>query len=115
MQQQVRLFLAFVMLCLFGLGGPVFAQLTDKQSDYYRGWVSTADRAEAVIEANRASNASLENLRSEINSYREDFNSARSANTDRIQTLENQLKALGPKPEEGTTEQKSHQNDIFPP
>ncbi|WP_170608163.1 DUF3772 domain-containing protein [Ruegeria arenilitoris] len=104
MQQQVRLFLAFVMLCLFGLGGPVFAQLTDKQSDYYRGWVSTADRAEAVIEANRASNASLENLRSEINSYREDFNSARSANTDRIQTLENQLKALGPKPEEGTTE-----------
>ncbi len=104
MLTQVRLFLALVAICLIGLGGPASAQLTDQQSEYYKSWVSTADRAESVIEANRASNASLENLRSEINVYRDDFNQARSANTERIQTLENQLKALGPKPEEGASE-----------
>ncbi len=104
MLRQVRLFLALVSVCFAVLGGPVAAQLTDRQSEYYQGWIKTADRAEGVIEANRASNAALENLRSEINVYREDFNKARSANTDRIQTLESQLEALGPKPEGDETE-----------
>ncbi len=99
MLQQVRLCLVLVALCLFGFVGAATAQLTDRQSEYYQGWIKTADRAETVIEANRASNAALENLRSEINNYREDFNQARGANTDRIQTLEGQIKALGPKPE----------------
>ncbi len=104
MLRQVRLFLALVSVCFAVLGGPVAAQLTDRQSEYYQGWIKTADRAEGVIEANRASNAALENLRSEINVYREDFNKARSANTDRIQTLESQIEALGPKPEGDETE-----------
>ncbi len=104
MLRQVRLFLALISVCFAVLGGPVAAQLTDRQSEYYQGWIKTADRAEGVIEANRASNAALENLRSEINVYREDFNKARSANTDRIQTLESQLEALGPKPEGDQTE-----------
>ncbi len=104
MLRQVRLFLALISVCFAVLGGPVAAQLTDRQSEYYQGWIKTADRAEGVIEANRASNAALENLRSEINVYREDFNKARSANTDRIQTLESQLEALGPKPEGDKTE-----------
>ena len=104
MLRQVRLFLVLTVICLFGLGGVASAQLTDRQSEYYQDWISTADRAESVIQANRASNAALENLRSEINEYREDFNKARSANTDRIQTLESQLKALGAKPADGETE-----------
>ena len=59
----------------------------------------------------------FENLRSEINGYREDFNKARSANTDRIATLESQIKALGPKPEGDATEPediaklRTHLND----
>ncbi|WP_170381359.1 DUF3772 domain-containing protein [Ruegeria atlantica] len=104
MLRQVRLFLALLLVCFAMLGGPAAAQLTDRQSEYYQGWLSTANRAEAVIEANRASNAALENLRSEINGYREDFSRARGANTDRIQTLEGQIKALGPKPEGDATE-----------
>ena len=104
MMTQIRLFLALVAIVLIGLGGPAAAQLTDQQSEYYKGWISTADRAEAVIEANRASNASLDKLRLEIKSYRDDFNHDRNANTDRIQTLENQVKALGTKPEEGASE-----------
>ncbi|MCA0928770.1 DUF3772 domain-containing protein [Ruegeria profundi] len=99
MLRRVRLFFALFLVCFAMLGGPVAAQLTDRQSEYYQGWLSTANRAETVIEANRASNAALENLRSEINGYREDFNRARGANTERIQTLQSQLDALGPKPE----------------
>ncbi|MDA7965265.1 DUF3772 domain-containing protein [Ruegeria sp.] len=104
MLRQVRLFLTLLTFCLFGLGGAAHAQLSDRQSEYYQGWLDTANRAETVIEVNRASNAALENLRSEINGYREDFNKARGANTERIQTLENQIKALGPKPEDASSE-----------
>ncbi|WP_298848611.1 DUF3772 domain-containing protein [uncultured Ruegeria sp.] len=101
---QVRLFLTLLFLCFVGFSDGAVAQLTDRQSEYYQGWIKTADRAESVIEANRASDAALENLRSEINSYRDDFNRARNANTDRITTLESQIKALGPKPEGDATE-----------
>ncbi|CUJ93230.1 putative MscS family protein.1 precursor [Ruegeria denitrificans] len=104
MLRQVRLFLAFLLVCFAMLGGPVAAQLTDRQSEYYQNWLETADRAEADIESNRTSNAALENLRAEIHNYREDFNKARGANTDRIQTLDAQIKALGPAPEGDATE-----------
>ena len=59
MPKQVRLFLTLVFLCLVGVAGGAVAQLTDRQSEYYRGWIKTADRAESVIEANRASNAGV--------------------------------------------------------
>jgi len=95
---------AVAFVVLFGLVSLAMAQLTDRQSEYYQGWLATAERAEKVIEANRASNAALEKLRSEIDAYREDFNRARSANTDRIKTLETQINALGPKPEDGSDE-----------
>ncbi|WP_170784591.1 DUF3772 domain-containing protein [Ruegeria lacuscaerulensis] len=104
MLRQVRLFLALVSVCIAVLCGPAVAQLSDRQSEYYQGWVKTADRAETVIEADRASNAALENLRAEIHTYRDDFNRARGANTERIQTLDAQIKALGPKPEGDATE-----------
>lgn len=104
MLRQVRLFLALVSLCLIGLGSLANAQLSDRQSEYYQGWIKTADRAEAVIEANRASDAAFDNLRGELSGYRDAFNNARGANMDRIQTLESQIKALGPKPEGDTTE-----------
>ncbi|MEM7088694.1 MAG: DUF3772 domain-containing protein [Pseudomonadota bacterium] len=104
MLRQVRLCLAILSLILVGLGSQAWAQLSDRQSEFYQGWIKTADRAESVIEADRASNASMEQLRSEINGYRNTFNTARNANSERIQTLESQLEALGPKPEDGVDE-----------
>lgn len=104
MLRQLLLFLAFALAVATGFSSTASAQLTDRQSEYYQGWLSTANRAEKVIEANRASDASMEKLRSEITGYREDFNKARSANTERIQTLESQIKALGPKPDDGSAE-----------
>ncbi len=104
MLRQVRLFLALFLVCITMLGGAAVAQLNDQQSAYYQKWVETADLAEKEIEADRTSNAALENLRAEIHNYREDFNKARTANTDRIQTLDAQIKALGPAPEGDATE-----------
>ncbi|WP_120635648.1 DUF3772 domain-containing protein [Ruegeria sp. EL01] len=104
MLRQVRLFLVLVILSLVGLGSIANAQLSDRQSEYYQTWIKTANRAEAVIDVNRASSAALENLRSEINGYRDTFNKSRGENTERIETLEGQLKALGPKPEGDATE-----------
>ena len=106
MPRPVRLILSILSFCLILLGGPAAAQLSSQQNEYYQSWVRTADRAVSVIETNRASDAALENLRSEIHDYRDEFNRARTANTERIQTLESQIKALGPKPEGDATEPK---------
>ncbi len=104
MLRQVGLFLTLAALILVGLAGVASAQLTDRQSEFYQGWLSTADRAERVVEADRASDAAMEQLRTEIDGFRKTFNTARNANADRIQTLESQVNALGPKPEDGVTE-----------
>ncbi|WP_171207620.1 MULTISPECIES: DUF3772 domain-containing protein [unclassified Ruegeria] len=104
MPRRFRLLAGLFTLWLICLSSMAAAQLSDRQSEYYQKWLSTADRAEEVIEANRASEAALENLRLELDGYREDFNRARGANTERIATLQNQIEALGPKPEGDATE-----------
>ncbi|GHG95483.1 DUF3772 domain-containing protein [Pseudodonghicola xiamenensis] len=75
-----------------------------QQSAYYKDWLATARRAELAIDANRASNAALEQLRAELVSYRQSFMSERDKNSARIETLQAQVNALGPAPEEGTSE-----------
>jgi len=77
------------------------AQATQQDRDNYQKWLGVAKRAENVVDANRASSASLEKLRLEIVDYREIFASSREENTDRIRTLQSQLNALGPEPETG--------------
>jgi len=75
-----------------------------RQQAYYSAWLDTARRAELAIDANRASNAALEQLRAELVSYRQTFMSERDKNSARIATLQAQVNALGPAPEEGKTE-----------
>lgn len=96
----LRVLLAVLLLGL----GPAEAQLSQESRDYYKEWLKTAQRAEEVVDANRASNAAFEQLRSEINDYRLIFNRVRSENSERIRTLESQISALGPPPEEGKEE-----------
>ncbi|MFD3189747.1 DUF3772 domain-containing protein [Sedimentitalea sp. HM32M-2] len=67
-------------------------------------WTRTADRAETIIDQGRASDAALEKLRAEIAEFRQVFASARDQNSARIKTLQSQIDALGPKPEEGAEE-----------
>ncbi len=95
-----RIFLAALCLSLV-LGGAADARLTTQDRAYYQDWLDTADRAEDVIDADRASSVALEVLRQEIVDFRETFNQARNANQARIRTLDGQIGALGPEPESG--------------
>ena len=81
-----------------------WAQFSPEQSDYFAQWQATAARADEVIAARRASSAALEELRKQLAGYRERFQKLRDANAARIKTLESQIAALGPPPEEGQTE-----------
>ncbi|AXI54923.1 hypothetical protein SuNHUV7_31660 (plasmid) [Pseudoseohaeicola sp. NH-UV-7] len=87
--------------CLVLCAGLAVAQ--GKAPDY-DAWDSTAARAEAAIEANRASVITMENLRKEIVAFRKQFQDAQSINDTRISTLNAQLEALGPVPESGDPE-----------
>ncbi|GGH18661.1 DUF3772 domain-containing protein [Cribrihabitans marinus] len=99
-----RLLLVLLAGLTFALAGAADAQLSERNRDYYQDWLKLAERAETVIEADRASSAALEQLRSDIDEYREVFNRARKQNSERIETLQAQIDALGPPPEEGETE-----------
>ncbi|KKL61110.1 hypothetical protein LCGC14_2198590, partial [marine sediment metagenome] len=64
-------------------------------------WAALADRAETVIEAGDSSDLALSQLREELVRFRETFATAQDTNRTRIATLNSQIAALGPVPEEG--------------
>ncbi|NIZ62236.1 DUF3772 domain-containing protein [Sedimentitalea sp. CY04] len=101
--QFFRLSLAVLCFAVWGAGG-ADAQLSSTERDYYQVWLKTAERAEQVIDEDRASSAALEVLRREIADHREVFANTRDDNADRIGTLNSQLSALGPAPAEGEVE-----------
>ena len=68
----------------------------------YEQWGSVAERAEQVVEAGRASDAALEQLRAHLAEWRARFDAGQEQNSARIETLRNQISALGPAPEDGT-------------
>ena len=94
--------LAIVVLALFA--SVAQAQLSDVQRAYYEQWLAAAERAERAIDADRASTATFEELRSELVTFRQNFVGASDRNSQRLETLQAQLQALGPAPEEGLTE-----------
>ncbi|MDU9003831.1 DUF3772 domain-containing protein [Sedimentitalea todarodis] len=94
--------LSIVLLWGASLAGA--QQITDEQRAFHDRWLATAQRAETVLNTKRASNASLEQLRTEIVEFRDTFNVSRTRNSDRIETLQSQLEALGPAPEDGASE-----------
>jgi len=57
--QLLRFVLTVLCFALWGTGG-ADAQLSATERDYYQGWLNTAERAELVIDQDRASSASLE-------------------------------------------------------
>ncbi len=67
----------------------------------YVAWAETAARAEALSEAERGSAFALGRLRQNLVEWRETFAEAMAANSARIATVEAQLAALGPAPQDG--------------
>ncbi|AVO38196.1 DUF3772 domain-containing protein [Pukyongiella litopenaei] len=97
-----RVVIRLVGVALFVLlAGVVSAQDVRADKEFYEEWLALATRSEEVIDAGRASDKALDELRGEIVEYRENFVKARSQNNDRIATLDSQLAALGPVPESG--------------
>ncbi|WP_164658931.1 DUF3772 domain-containing protein [Tropicibacter sp. Alg240-R139] len=99
-----RILLAACAVLLLAFTSMAQAQLSEESRDYYKGWLSTAERAEEAVDANKASNAAFEQLRADINDYREIFDRVRNQNSERIRTLDGQIEALGPAPTDGKTE-----------
>ncbi|WP_127559248.1 DUF3772 domain-containing protein [Nioella ostreopsis] len=99
----IRRFLALCLVVLTALTAPVWAQDTSLGPDYDQ-WTQLADRAEGVIDAERASDPAFETLRAQIAEYREQFRAATGVNAARIETLRAQIVALGPVPEDGSPE-----------
>lgn len=96
--------IALISLCISLQTNTLAAQSSDAVKEYYQNWLRTADRAEEVIDANRASTVSLEQLRRDLVGYRDTFRDEQSKNGERIATLQAQLDALGEPPTEGETE-----------
>jgi small-conductance mechanosensitive channel len=101
-------YLARALLCLCLLVVlpvlPVVAQNASTSSIAYEDWERTATRAEDVLESAVASNEAFDALRAQLVEWRDRFTAGQTANADRIQTLNDQIAALGEAPAEGATE-----------
>ncbi|KRS10502.1 mechanosensitive ion channel protein MscS [Roseovarius atlanticus] len=79
------------------------SQASDDLPDY-ETWTRVAQRADEAIETGRASTNALEALRNELAGWRQQFLEAQDINRNAIGTVQRQLEAIGPAPEEGETE-----------
>jgi potassium-dependent mechanosensitive channel len=86
------------------LSGAFAAFAQDISAPDYDAWTGTANRAELVIDAERASDPAFETLRQQLVEWRARFQDATGLNAARIETLRAQIEALGPIPEDGTSE-----------
>lgn len=100
----LALWLCLAVLGSVELSGSAWAQERTQQQIYLEDWRSTALRAERAIDSSRASTAAFEQLRKELAEFRQQFQAERSKNTQRIQTLNKQIEALGAAPAEGESE-----------
>ncbi|MFQ6548507.1 DUF3772 domain-containing protein [Aestuariibius sp. 2305UL40-4] len=95
--------LGLLILCWSLAAGIATAQ-EQLTPDRLAEWDQTASRAETVIANAEASTEALEDLRAQLATERERFFEAQNVNDARIQTVREQLSALGPEPAEGETE-----------
>ncbi|MDI3334821.1 DUF3772 domain-containing protein [Defluviimonas aestuarii] len=77
---------------------PAAAQ--EVQAPDYNEWEKQAKTAEQTLADDRASNTALEQLRADIVEWRTMLTAAQSINAAQIETLKNQIAALGPAPTE---------------
>ena len=103
----LRLLCLSLALCFGGVGitglsaVPAWSQPAGDEAIDYEAWQKTAARADEAIEAARASTSALEQLRAELAAWRQQFQAAQGVNANAIATVQRQLDALGPVPEEG--------------
>ncbi len=101
MRQTILLLRLLAALAFLSFGVAVSAQVSTADTQAQQKWLSTAERAEKLIDNADAANAAFEAMRADLSDYREKFVSTRDQNSSRIRTLQSQIDALGPKPEDG--------------
>jgi small-conductance mechanosensitive channel len=92
---------ALALSALVAFSGALSVQGQGQNGLDYSGWENLASRAETAVDQGRVSTGILEELRAEISQYRQRFLAATEANKSRIETVEQQIEALGPQPENG--------------
>jgi potassium efflux system protein len=107
----IRNLLSLMLALILVIGAEqVVAQVGDTsaaqvaQTVDYDAWENEADRIENLLEAGTASTSFFENLRATLVGWREQFLAAQNSDSARIGTLEAQIEALGPVPEDGSAE-----------
>ena len=90
------------LVCLISMPFFAHAQTAPAEPPNYDLWQSVAGRAEAAVDSATDPNEVFEVLRVRITDFRAKFAAARTANKERIQSLQAQLAALGAVPESGT-------------
>ena len=93
-----RGFLALVVVLAL-LPAMLWAQ--DSTAPDYKAWDKLATSAEATVAKGTATDADLTALRDTVVTWRSQFTEAQNANQTRIETLREQINALGPAPAEG--------------
>ena len=83
---------------------PASAQTAENEGPDYTAWEVLAEIAEQAVDTRDTPDAVLMTLRGEVTAFRARFLEAQTANRDRIETLREQIAALGPPPEEGESE-----------
>ena len=79
--------------------------LTEEEVAILRAdWREVQDRAAALLAEREADTPAFVDLRGELATWRETFDEARGRDDARVETIEAELEALGPPPEEGATE-----------
>ena len=101
--------LVFTLACCAYVQAPVMAQAQTQTSQQatapnYDEWRVFAERAERLIDLPFTSDEALAEIRAELVVFRGRFLAAQDANATRIATVREQISALGPPPENGTSE-----------
>ena len=86
---------AIALLCLCA----ALASAQDTDDIDYAAWDQVVERVDRVLDAGRATEATLDDLRVEVTRFRERFLAAETANANRLDRLRSQLDALGPPPD----------------
>ncbi|MEP2530431.1 DUF3772 domain-containing protein [Shimia sp.] len=108
MRPILRLILVLATLTVM-FSSQVWAQ--DQVVPDYEAWKTVTARAEEAIENDRASESAMETLRNQLVSWRETFGDETSRLRISVQTLEAQLRGLGPEPESGDPAEVAEQRD----
>ncbi|AUH63735.1 DUF3772 domain-containing protein [Paracoccus zhejiangensis] len=94
--------LSVILTALIAIASPVLAQ--NPAEINYDQWDQQAAEAEQLLDGDSASQDQLTKIRAEMIDWRDRFQQGQNANAPRIETVKEQIAALGPAPAEGASE-----------